>query len=275
MRPFAVIACMATLIAVNAQEAPPVIDPVPAPVPVEPTPSLEPLEPPTAVQPTLDGPRERPHPRHLDSEEEFVLLYGLIGAGTEKRFDGVLIGRRDEGELIDGEAGLQCRRDDHEGTQLTVRAVSVSVGTDRISPREGCFEADGSYAEQRWRGHFPLYRVEVGAGYSRDRKLLLAGDVVAGLLHLGIARDDIVRTYRIGGCLLGRPEMSAFRLTIDRVIGYVDGQRYLATEARLRIPWRLNRTLFLYGEGAHLRHGLDGSGTTTAWEGWFGVGVVW
>nr|MBA2481447.1 hypothetical protein [Planctomycetota bacterium] len=218
------------------------------------------------------GPRERPHVGRLDVSEEFFLLYGIVGAGSERRFDGVLISRRDDGELVDGEAGLVCREVDHDGLMLNVRSITASVGTDRIWPREGRVQADASFVEERWRSRLPLYRVEVGAGYSQDRRLLLEADVIAGILHLGVARDDFVRTYRIGGAIQGRPDVAPVRLTIDRVLGYVAGERYWATEARLRVPWRLNSTLFVYGEGAHLRHGLENGRDRTAWEAFVGVG---
>jgi hypothetical protein len=266
MRTASIIACLAALASAGAEDQPTDVEstrdaPAPVPAPVDPG--------------TPSAPRERPHALPIDSPQEYVLIHGIVGAGSERRFDGVLVGRRNHGDLVDGWAGLTCRGEDTEGPMHVVRSITATVGTDRIDPRAGRVEADAAYVEQRWRARLPMYRVEVGGGYSQDRRLLLAADAVAGIFHLAASRDDHVRTYRIGGALLGRPDADGMRLTIDRVVGYVDGHRYLATEARLRLPWRLSDTLFLYGEGAHLRHGRENGRNASVWEGWFGVGVVW
>jgi hypothetical protein len=63
------------------------------------------------------------------------------------------------------------------------------------------------------------------------------------------------------------------RLGVDRVIGFRDGSRDLATETWLEATMALKHGVFLSGHGSYVRHAVDGLGNVDAvWEGWVGVG---
>ncbi len=242
----------------------------------------EPFEQPTPVRPVVEV--DRPHRRrdpNRDPErprlvEDEALVMGMIGAGSENRNDGALVVKRRDGQLVDGFGGVEFRRSEHTPHETMLRMARLTAGTDPLTAREGRFMWDASLEQGAWRGPLTLYDVSAHGGRSVDRRTLLGADVVASILHFGIERDEHVRSYAIGVCFLGSPDIIPVRLTIDRVISYIDGQRFYATEARLRVPFVLEEHLLIYLEGAHLRHGVDAIGRSeNVWEGFAGIGLLW
>jgi hypothetical protein len=218
---------------------------------------------------------EKPEVPGLGKETEPFGI-GVIGLGTERRVDGPYFVERDNGELIDGGIGLGLRRVKPGRSSVTVTALTAVAGTDQLAAHDGVFIGGLSLTQGSWRGLIPLYDLRLHGGYSRERKGVFEGDVTAGLLHLAAARDHEIDSFRIGGAIDGPPGLVPGRIGIDRVVGYRDSQRNLATQTWLELGVPVREGLFLAGNASYTFDAVDVHGEeANVWQVWLGLGLRW
>jgi hypothetical protein len=204
------------------------------------------------------------------------LALGLVGVGGEQRVNGTAVVERPARELVDGVAAVGLRRIQPTHRTLTVGTLMLFAGTDPLADRDGRFLGGLSVAQGCWRTVLPIYDVRLDAGWSSEREAVLDADVVVGPLHLAAERDRFERAYHVGGVADAPPGAMPVRLGIDRIAGFHDGTRTLATQTWLELTVPIGDGLFLAGHGSYTRDAIAADGSTDpVWEGWLGMGVRW